>query len=151
LSACPRPAARSSLSTTSRRSTRRWSAPSPTGAIFYIAKAEILEIPVVWEALAWTGGFPVRPRRERPEGLRMARELVREGHVVGVFVEGTRQRFGYPGAVHSGAPRIALKEGVPLIPAGIETFGWSRRNRRACCVIWGEPINFTGLVCNGKG
>jgi 1-acyl-sn-glycerol-3-phosphate acyltransferase len=72
-----------------------------------------LEIPVVGEALAWTGGFPVRRGESDREGLRMARELVREGHVVGVFVEGTRQRFGYPGAVHSGAPMIALKEGVP--------------------------------------
>jgi 1-acyl-sn-glycerol-3-phosphate acyltransferase len=76
---------------------------------------------------------------------------VREGHVVGVFVEGTRQRFGYPGPVHSGAPMIAMKEGVPLIPCGVETFGWSRKNRRACCVVWGEPMSFAGHARNGTG
>jgi 1-acyl-sn-glycerol-3-phosphate acyltransferase len=120
-------------------------------AIFYMAKYEILQIPIVGEALTWTGGFPVRRGEPDRNGLRKARDLVREGHVVGVFVEGTRQRFGYPGEVHSGAPMIAMKEGVPVIPAGIESFGWSRQNRRACCVVWGEPMSFTGLACNGNG
>jgi 1-acyl-sn-glycerol-3-phosphate acyltransferase len=120
-------------------------------AIFYMAKYEILQIPIVGEALTWTGGFPVRRGEPDRNGLRKARDLVREGHVVGVFVEGTRQRFGYPGEVHSGAPMIAMKEGVPVIPAAIESFGWSRTNRRACCVVWGEPMSFTGLACNGSG
>ena len=120
-------------------------------AIFYMAKHEILQKPIVGEALTWTGGFPIRRGESDREGLRKARELVRAGHVVGVFVEGTRQRFGYPGAVHSGAPLIAMKECVPVIPAGVETFGWSRKNRRACCVVWGEPMTFTGLAQNGKG
>lgn len=120
-------------------------------AIFYMAKHEILQIPVVGEALTWTGGFPVRRGNSDREGLRTARELVREGHVVGVFAEGTRQRLGYPGAVHSGAAMIAMKENVPLIPVGVETFGWSRRNRRACAVVWGEPISFAGIACSGKG
>ena len=120
-------------------------------AIFYMAKAEILAIPVVGEALTWTGGFPVRRGESDREGLRTARELVREGHVVGLFVEGTRQRFGYPGAVHSGALMVAMKEGVPVIPAGVETFGWSHKNRRACCVVWGQPMTFNGITCNGTG
>jgi 1-acyl-sn-glycerol-3-phosphate acyltransferase len=120
-------------------------------AIFYMAKYEILELPIVGEALTWTGGFPVRRGEPDRNGLRRARDLVREGHVVGVFVEGTRQRFGYPGPVHSGAPMIAMKEGVPLIPCGVETFGWSRKNRRACCVVWGEPMSFAGHARNGTG
>ena len=109
-------------------------------AIFYMAKHEILEIPVVGEALTWTGGFPIRRGEGDRAGLRKACELVRAGHVVGVFVEGTRQPFGYPGPVLAGASIIAMKEGVPIIPVGIETFGWSRKNRRACCVVWGEPL-----------
>jgi 1-acyl-sn-glycerol-3-phosphate acyltransferase len=120
-------------------------------AIFYMAKHEILQIPIIGEALTWTGGFPVRRGEPDRVGLRRARELVRAGHVVGVFVEGTRQRFGYPGDVHAGAPLIAVKEQVPLIPVGVETFGWSRRNRRACCVVWGEPMSFEGIAANGQG
>lgn len=119
--------------------------------IFYMAKHEILQIPIVGEALTWTGGFPVRRGNSDREGLRTACELVRAGHVVGVFVEGTRQRFGHPGVVHSGAAMIAMKEGVPLVPVGVETFGWSRKNRRACSVVWGEPMSLAGIACNGQG
>jgi 1-acyl-sn-glycerol-3-phosphate acyltransferase len=120
-------------------------------AIFYMAKHEILQIPIVGEALTWTGGFPVRRGEPDRNGLRRARELVREGHVVGVFAEGTRQRFGYPGQVLSGAPMIAMKEGLPVIPAAVEIFGWSRKNRRACCVCLGPPMSLTGIACSGSG
>jgi 1-acyl-sn-glycerol-3-phosphate acyltransferase len=114
-------------------------------------KAELLEIPVVGEALTWTGGFPIRRGEGDRDSLRKAREIVREGHMVGMFVEGTRQRFGYPGPVHPGALTIAMKEDAPVIPVGLETFGWSRRNRRRCCIVIGEPMWFEGLPRNGRG
>jgi 1-acyl-sn-glycerol-3-phosphate acyltransferase len=120
-------------------------------AIFYMAKYEILQMPIVGEALTWTGGFPVRRGESDRDGLRNARELVREGHVIGLFVEGTRQRFGYPGPIHTGAPLIAIREDVPLIPVAVETFGWSRRHRRACCVVYGNPIDLTAFPRSGKG
>jgi 1-acyl-sn-glycerol-3-phosphate acyltransferase len=85
------------------------------------------------------------------EGLRKARELVGAGHVAGVFVEGTRQRFGYPGPVHEDAVTIAMKEGVPVIPCGVESFGWSRRNRRSCCVVYGDPLRLDELPAMRRG
>jgi 1-acyl-sn-glycerol-3-phosphate acyltransferase len=39
-------------------------------AIFYMAKYEILQIPIVGEALTWTGGFPVRRGEPDRNGLR---------------------------------------------------------------------------------
>ncbi|MDQ3894175.1 MAG: 1-acyl-sn-glycerol-3-phosphate acyltransferase [Actinomycetota bacterium] len=121
-------------------------------AIWYMMKSELLDVAVIGEALTWTGAFPIRRGESDREGLRKARELVREGHVVGVFVEGTRQRFGYPaGRIHAGAVTIAMKEGVPVIPCGVESFGWSRRNRRACCVVYGEPVRFDGIEASGRG
>ena len=121
-------------------------------AIWYMSKSELLAVPLIGEALSWTGAFPIRRGESDREGLRKARELVRAGHVVGVFVEGTRQRFGYPaGRIHAGALAIAMKEGVPVIPCGLESFGWSRRNRRACCVVFGEPMSFEGIDVNGRG
>ena len=110
-------------------------------ALWYMMKAELLDIPLVGEALTWTGAFPVRRGEGDRDSLRKARELVREGHVVGVFVEGTRQRFGYPGPVHAGALTIAMKERVPVIPCGVESFGWSMKNRRACALVYGEPMS----------
>jgi 1-acyl-sn-glycerol-3-phosphate acyltransferase len=121
-------------------------------AIFYMAKAELLEMPVVGELLGWAGGFPIRRGEADREALRTARRLVREGHLVGVHVEGTRQRLGFPGDVKIGAVMIALQEGVPVIPCAVETFGWSaKHNRRACAVVWGDPITFEGVERNQAG
>ena len=72
------------------------------------------------------------------------------GHGLGVFAEGTRQQFGHPGPMHPGAAMIAIQEGVPIVPCGIDTFGWTPKNRRPCCVVWGDPIELD-LPRNGKG
>ncbi len=120
-------------------------------AIWYMMKSELLEIPVVGEALTWTGAFPIRRGQSDRDGLRKALELVDEGHIIGVFAEGTRQPLGYPGLVHPGAATIAMKAGAPVIPCGVESFGWSRKNRRACCVVYGAPILFDHLPANGRG
>ena len=120
-------------------------------AVWYMMKSELLEIPVVGEALTWAGAFPIRRGGSDREGLRKARELVRAGHIIGVFVEGTRQRLGYPAEqIHAGAATIAIKEQVPVIPCAVESFQWSLRNRRACCVVYGEPISFQGIEANGR-
>jgi 1-acyl-sn-glycerol-3-phosphate acyltransferase len=119
--------------------------------IYYMTKAELLEVPVVGEVLIWTGAFPVRRGAGDRESLRRARELARDGHMVGVFVEGTRQRFGYPGPVLPGAMMIALQEGLPIVPCGVYSFGWSLRNRMSCGVVWGDAIDLTGLPRTGRG
>ena len=119
--------------------------------ICWMMKSELLEIPVVGEALTWTGAFPIRRGASDREGVRKARELVREGHVVGIFVEGTRQRLGYPGSIQPGALIVAMREHAPVVPCGVESFGWSRRNRRACAVVFGEPMRFDELPLNAKG
>ena len=120
-------------------------------AIYYMAKKELLDMPLVGDVLMWTGAFPVRRGEGDRESLRRAREIARDGHMVGVFVEGTRQRFGYPGEVMPGAMMIALQEGVPIVPCGVYSFGWTRRNRMPCAVVWGHPIDLDGLPRSGRG
>jgi 1-acyl-sn-glycerol-3-phosphate acyltransferase len=116
-----------------------------TRSIYYMTKAELMAMPLVGEVLTWTGAFPVRRGEGDRESLRQAREIAREGHMVGVFVEGTRQRFGYPGEVLPGATMIALQEGVPIIPCGIYSFGWTRNNRMPCALVWGDPVDLGRL------
>ncbi|HEY7003277.1 MAG TPA: lysophospholipid acyltransferase family protein [Gaiellaceae bacterium] len=119
--------------------------------IYYMAKAELLEMPVVGDILMWTGAFPVRRGEGDRESLRLAREIAREGHLVGVFVEGTRQKLGYPGDVLPGATMIALQEGVPIIPCGIYSFGWTRKNHMPCALVWGDPMDLGMLPRSGRG
>jgi 1-acyl-sn-glycerol-3-phosphate acyltransferase len=50
-----------------------------------------------------------------------------------------------------GGLMIAMQEGAPVIPCGIDTFGWSPTNRRPCALVWGEPISLDDLPRNRKG
>jgi 1-acyl-sn-glycerol-3-phosphate acyltransferase len=119
--------------------------------VFFLAKAELLEIPVLGPVLRWLGVFGVRRGEGDREALRRAREIVREGELVCVHLEGTRQRFGHPGPMLPGGLMIAMQEGAPVIPCAVDTFGWSPRNRRRCAVVWGEPIDVSDLPRNRQG
>lgn len=122
-----------------------------TRAIYYMAKLELLQVPVAGELLRWVGAFAVKRGEGDRDSLRVARWVAAEGHAVGFFMEGTRQKFGYPAPGHPGAAMIAIQEEVPLVPCGIDTFQWSMRNRRPCALVWGEPIDLSGLPRNGRG
>ena len=120
--------------------------------VFYMAKAELLAMPIIGQLLIWTGAFPVKRGLADRDALREARRLVREGHVVGVHVEGTRQKFGYPGEAKIGGMMIAMQEGVPVVPCAVETFKWNAKtNRRACVVVWGHPISTEGFSRDRPG
>ena len=69
--------------------------------------------------------------------------LCREGHAVVMFPEGTRRSKGlrkkYEARWHTGAARIALEAGVPLVPAGIS--GTERLGRLGPLrVAYGPPV-----------
>jgi 1-acyl-sn-glycerol-3-phosphate acyltransferase len=83
--------------------------------------------------------------------VRRAREAVREGGIVCVHIEGTRQRLGYPGPIQVGGLMIAMQEGAPVVPLGLDTFGWSPFNRRHCALVFGDPIELDHLPRNRAG
>ena len=120
--------------------------------VFNMAKAELLAMPVIGQSLIWTGAFPVKRGLADREALREGRRLVREGHVAGVHVEGTRQPFGYPGEAKLGGTMIAMQESVPVVPCAVETFKWNAKtNRRACAVVFGDAIPTEGYRRDREG
>ena len=118
--------------------------------LYYMTKIELLEVPIAGELLRWTGSFAVRRGEGDRDSIRVARWVAREGHAVAVFAEGTRQQIGRPGSMHTGAAMLALQEEVPIVPCALDTFGWSVRNRRVCCAVFGEPVRLD-LPRTGKG
>jgi 1-acyl-sn-glycerol-3-phosphate acyltransferase len=80
------------------------------------------------------------------------RQAVRDGHALGLFVEGTRSRDGELGIVQPGAGMVALQEDVPVVCAAIHgTETWKATNFHPCSIAWGEPMRFEGLPKNGRG
>lgn len=70
------------------------------------------------------GAFKVHRGQADAEAMATAEQLCRDGHIVVMFPEGTRRRKGlvkkHQPRAHTGAARIALGAGVPLIPAAIK-------------------------------
>jgi 1-acyl-sn-glycerol-3-phosphate acyltransferase len=112
---------------------------APRGMHFF-AKGQLFQRSLLTEAVRWSGSIPVGFRADSRAALRHASALLGAGRVVGIFVEGARQRSDEPGEAMPGAALLALRAGVPVVPCGLDTFGWSRRRRRPCTVLFGEPL-----------
>jgi 1-acyl-sn-glycerol-3-phosphate acyltransferase len=119
--------------------------------VYFLSKAELLDIPLAGEILRWAGAFPVRRGEPDREALRRARTLVADGKVLGIHVEGTRQRAGHPGTARRGAALIAMQEDVPILPLGLETFGWSFGRPKRCAAVWGRPLDLRDLPRGREG
>jgi len=120
--------------------------------IYFMAKIEAHRVPGLGHLMRLFGTFSVRRGESDREAVRMMRQIVLEGHALGLFVEGTRQRSGVPGKVQLGAAMVALQEDVPVVPAAIHgTQEWRVGNWKPVSVVWGEPMRFEGLPKNGKG
>ena len=120
--------------------------------IYFLAKAEAHSIPGLGELMRSFGTISVRRGESDREAVRRMREVVRDGNVLGLFAEGTRQRSGVPGVVQPGAAMTAIQENVPIVPAAIHgTQTWHPGNFRPVSVAWGEPMLFDGLPRGAKG
>jgi 1-acyl-sn-glycerol-3-phosphate acyltransferase len=114
----------------------------PRHFLRFMAKSELYRWPLR-RMIDAGGGFPVRRGERDVEAMQRATELARSGDVVAMFPHGTRERKGlvkkYQQRAHTGAARIALDAGVPLVPVAIA--GTDRLSRLGPLrVRYGKPI-----------
>lgn len=111
----------------------------------FMAKSELFWFPLSLLVTA-AGAFKVNRGRADRSAIETAVRLAREGHVIAMFPEGTRRRKGlrkkFQAHAHSGAARIAIEAGVPLVPAGIKGTDGLRRLER-WRVAYGMPIELS--------
>jgi 1-acyl-sn-glycerol-3-phosphate acyltransferase len=120
--------------------------------VYFVAKVEAASFPVLGGFLKLHGTIPIRRGESDRDAVRRMRQEAHSGHVIGLFVEGTRQRTGRPGSAQPGAAMVAIQENVPVIPVAIYgTQFWKPGNFHQCSVAFGEPLTFEGLPKGGKG
>jgi 1-acyl-sn-glycerol-3-phosphate acyltransferase len=120
--------------------------------VYYMAKVEAHRIAGLGQLIRAFGAFSVRRGESDREAVRMMRTVVRDGHALGLFAEGTRQRSGEPGEVKPGAAMVAVQESVPVVVGTIHgTQDWRPGNFHPVSVAWSEPMRFDGLAKNAKG
>ncbi|PGY13995.1 1-acyl-sn-glycerol-3-phosphate acyltransferase [Bacillus sp. AFS031507] len=110
-------------------------APRP---IHYMAKEEIFSVPVLGNIVRKCNAFPVKRGFNDREALRTGLKLLKDGHVFGLFPEGTRSKTGELGKGLSGAGFFALRSTAAVVPCAI--IG-PYRSFRKLKVVYGQPID----------
>ena len=120
----------------------------PRRYLRFMAKSELFWFPL-GAFITACGAFRVRRGQQDQEAVDTALRLCREGNIVVMFPEGTRREKGLrkrrEARWRTGAARIALEAGVPLIPAGIHGSGRLLRFGRLR-VAFGDPIVLDDLA-----
>ncbi|MGX5696203.1 lysophospholipid acyltransferase family protein [Agromyces soli] len=125
----------------------------------FLAKASLFKIPVIGWILRTSGQIPVeRSGSSGHQALRAAEALVEHGRMVIVYPEGslTRDPELWPMRGKTGAVRIALERGIPVVPAAhwgtqalmprygkkVHLFG----RKKTIDVIIGEPLDLSAYA-----
>jgi 1-acyl-sn-glycerol-3-phosphate acyltransferase len=113
--------------------------------VHFMAKHELFEIPVLGPLIRAVHAFPVDRNRGDLGSIKRALRILKDGGVVGIFPEGTRNLTGEAKA-RGGAVLLAVTAHCPLIPVALVGTRNAVRRWRASRVEVriGAPMHFEG-------
>jgi 1-acyl-sn-glycerol-3-phosphate acyltransferase len=88
--------------------------------LYFMAKKELFDIPVLGWIIKQTNAFPVKRNLQDITAVRNAFSILKQGHLLLMFPEGTRLKNGKLGKGLAGVGMLACHTQVPLIPVKIE-------------------------------
>lgn len=120
--------------------------------ITFVGKAEYLDDWKTRHLFPALGMIPIDRRGgdASRRALEAAARVLERGELFGIYPEGTRSRDGRLHKGHTGAARLALRTGAPLVPVGIvgtrdiqPPGARLPRPFRACVIRFGRPLDVT--------
>jgi 1-acyl-sn-glycerol-3-phosphate acyltransferase len=87
--------------------------------VVFMAKEEMFHWPIWGFYVRLIGVFPVRRFEADLKALRRAVQVVRRGHALVMFPEGTRSKTGSMSRGHPGTAMVALRSGAPILPVAV--------------------------------
>jgi glycerol-3-phosphate dehydrogenase (NAD(P)+) len=114
--------------------------------IYFMAKRELFQNPIVGWLLNCLGAYPVRRGETDEESVETSLALLERGAAVVIFPEGTRIRAGSLAKPKRGVGRLALQSGAAVVPIAITGSerardGWKIKPVRVH-VRCGPPLTF---------
>ncbi len=103
----------------------------------FMAKAELFKTRLLGNLLLRLGAFPVRRGEADLGAVKTALRLLKNGELLGIFPEGTRNKSGTFMGAEPGLSMIATKARVPVIPVAILS---TYRLFSPLRIIIGQPI-----------
>ncbi len=113
--------------------------------IHFMAKAELFQNPVLRWFFLSIGAFPVDRGSSDKGAVRHFEQILADGELMGIFIEGTRSKTGEFLKPKSGAALIAYDTKTPVIPVCQTKI----KGRRIC--HFGEPMSLEDLGFENGG
>lgn len=112
--------------------------------IHFMGKKELFEKPVIRDVLIKANGFPIVRGSADKEALDYAERVVKEGHILGIFPEGTRSKNYKPQRAKSGVGLIAKNAKADILPVSIYNCDEMKRGTKLT-IRFGELIPYENL------
>jgi len=87
--------------------------------IFFMGKAELFRNPIMDVLLRNLSGFPVNRGEKDQWAMRHAAKVLNHGQTLGMFPEGTRSNGRGLAVAKTGAARLAIEAGCPILPMAV--------------------------------
>ena len=121
----------------------------------FLGKESLFRTPIIGRIISEAGQVPVHRESDgASDAIESAVKLLELGHCVGVYPEGTltRDENLWPMVAKTGAARIAIKSGAPVIPVALwgdqnfiprysKKIGWYKRHKVS--MVAGKPIDLS--------
>ncbi len=105
-----------------------------TRPIFFMAKQELFEVPVIKQIITWVGAFPINRGKPDRSAIRHGQDVLKAGIGLGIFPEGTRSLSRHMEKGLPGAGLFATGGDYLIVP---------------CAITGSERVPFNGA--KGKG
>ena len=87
--------------------------------VFFMAKDSLFRVPLLGPLIAHLGAFPIHRGSADRESMAHSEAVLREGHALVLFPEGTRKEGRAVAPLHDGAMFVAARTGAKVVPVGI--------------------------------
>jgi 1-acyl-sn-glycerol-3-phosphate acyltransferase len=86
---------------------------------FFMAKDSLFRVPLLGPLIAHLGAFPIHRGVADRGSMALSEAVLRQGHALVLFPEGTRKEGRDVAPLHDGAMFVAARTGAKVVPVGI--------------------------------
>ena len=108
--------------------------------LFFMAKQELFKNKFFAGLIRALGAFPVERGAGDGKAIKTGEDLIKEGNVMTIFIEGGRTKTGEFMRPRSGCALVAQQMQVPVIPACITITGNPKYRFAKRVIHFGEPL-----------
>lgn len=87
--------------------------------VSFMAKQELFQIPILSQIIKACGAYPVKRGLVDKNSIILASKKLLNNEIIGIFIDGTRQKNGFVNKPKNGAALIASKTKKVLLPVAI--------------------------------